>query len=78
MKPNKTVLTLLKVPLSSIEPLKYVRQLRMVLMWLKAGAKGTIEAATGFGKSVLALLVIIKMQKKNPNYTTIIIVPTRP
>ena len=38
---------------------RYIRQLRGCIKWKKAGARNTIEAATGYGKSATALILIV-------------------
>tara|TARA_R110000764_G_scaffold67566_2_gene140461 strand:- start:344 stop:1771 length:1428 start_codon:yes stop_codon:yes gene_type:complete len=72
------VKTLLGVSVNKIDTYKYVRQLRSVIKWIQSGARGTIVAATGFGKSFLGFLAIKKLDKLKPGATTIIIVPTIP
>ena len=69
--------TLLGIPLSKIDKGKYMMQLRAVITWLKRGGKGTIEAATGFGKSIIACLAMKKIVKAKGKASFIIVVPTR-
>ena len=45
--------------------LKYVRQLRAVVKWMKTKGRGTIEAATGVGKTLMALIILVKFFKKD-------------
>jgi len=67
---------MLGVPLSVINKTKYVLQLRAVISWVKAGARGTILLPTATGKSFVALLAIKKMHNRfGTDKTTIIIVP---
>lgn len=68
--------TLLGVPVDKIDVLKYIMQLRCVILWAKARGRGTIVACTGFGKSFIGLLALKKLVKKNPNTTALVIVPT--
>jgi len=68
--------TLLGIPLDKIDVLKYIMQLRCVITWKQAGGKGTIEAATGFGKSIIGCLTIMKMKLANPNTHALVVVPT--
>ena len=70
--------TLLGVSIHKIDKRKYVRQLRSVIKWIQSGARGTIVAATGIGKSYMAFLAIRKLSKLKPGSSTIIIVPTIP
>lgn len=59
-----------------IDKKKLIRQLRGGVKWINNGAKGTFTWATGVGKTFIALILIRKMQKKNPNRTATVIVPT--
>lgn len=43
--------------------------------WIGNGAKGTLECATGFGKTRIALNTIKQSQTKNPNVKVIVVVP---
>lgn len=70
--------TLLGIPLTKMDPLKYLRQLRCVVRWIHAGCRGSIEAATGVGKTWIAYIAIKKMLKKDKSRTTIVVVPTIP
>jgi superfamily II DNA or RNA helicase len=61
--------------------LRYRRQLRAVVRWVKTRGRGTLQMATGFGKSACALLVLAKFFKKdltkmNFKGTVLIVVPT--
>jgi superfamily II DNA or RNA helicase len=71
-------MTLLGIPVSKIDKTKYMKQLRCVVTWIQAGGRGTMECATGFGKSIIACLAIKKMIKRNSNRRFIVVVPTRP
>jgi superfamily II DNA or RNA helicase len=59
---------------------KYVRQLRCVVRWMKnSHARGTIEAATAFGKTTVGMIAIAKMTKMatlKHNNTVLVVVPT--
>ena len=68
--------TLLGIPVGKIDSSKYIMQSRGVIHWKKNGGKGTMECATGFGKSIIACLALAKMLKKNPNLSAMVIVPT--
>ena len=68
--------TLLGIPVSELDTSKYIMQLRGVIHWKKHWGKGTIEWATGVGKSMVAYLAIYAMRKVNPSVKCIIIVPT--
>ena len=68
--------TLLGIPVKKLDYKRYIKQLRCIITWKWHGAKGTIEAATGFGKSILGCLAIMKMVLGNNKRRAIIIVPT--
>lgn len=52
------------------------RQLEAIKKWIKAKGAATIVAATGVGKTYIALQVIKKLITKYPNFRTIVVVPT--
>ena len=52
------------------------RQNLAVSKWIKAGCKGVIVAATGVGKTRMALIAIKSFLSKNPGKTVRVIVPT--
>lgn len=75
--------TMINVPVDKLDTVRYVRQLRSVVRWKHVTkARGTIEAATGFGKSTLGLIIKAKMEKmlKRPPHDckVVIVVPTTP
>lgn len=53
------------------------RQKECLKRWLKAGGRGTLECATGFGKTKTALDLIDAFVTKNPESQTLIVVPTQ-
>ena len=54
---------MLGVPLSKIDKTRYYAQLRAVISWKWSGARNTILACTGLGKTFIAFLTIKKMEK---------------
>ena len=54
------------------------RQNLSVSKWIKAGGRGVVVAATGVGKTMIALIAIKSFLSKNPNKVVKIIVPTEP
>lgn len=54
------------------------RQLQIIKKWKNNKGKGTVVAATGFGKTYLGILSIQAVQEKFPGATTIIVVPRIP
>jgi len=75
--------TMINIPVDKLDTERYVRQLRSVVRWKQVTkARGTLEAATGFGKSTLPLILKAKMEtlKKNLKYDgrMIVVVPTTP
>ena len=56
---------------------KLDRQLQIVDKWVKAGAKGTLEAVTAFGKTYTAILAIKRLHRKYPHAVINVVVPGR-
>lgn len=54
---------------------KLNRQLDLLNDWKEKEGLGTIEATTGFGKTMLAIIAILRMNNSSPSYTTIVVVP---
>lgn len=52
------------------------RQDESVKKWLKSGGHNTIVAATGVGKTVIAIKIITKLRSKYPNMSVLVLVPT--
>ena len=52
------------------------RQIKCIKSWIAAKGKGSIEAATGFGKTRIGLTAIEKLLKKYPQFRILIVVPT--
>ena len=52
------------------------RQQESVRRWIKAKGKGTIEGATGYGKTNCALMAIRALLKKYPQFRILVVVPT--
>jgi len=55
---------------------KLKKQKAIIADWIQAGAKGTVSAVTGFGKSFIGILIIKDMNERHPDRTTMIVVPT--
>lgn len=53
------------------------RQLLALKRWKEFGCRATIVAATGFGKSRMALTAMKKVLDKNPLAKVVLIVPTK-
>lgn len=59
------------------EPIsKEERQAECVEKWIQHKCRGTIEAATGFGKTFVAIKAIKRVLRKYPNFKILVIVPT--
>lgn len=73
------MISFIGIPLEKLDKSKYIRQLREVVTW-KNGfkARSTITACTGFGKSIMAIIAIKKMLKKNEHRRTLIVVHSTP
>lgn len=54
------------------------RQLECSTKWIKAGCKGLVSAATGFGKTRVGILSIKRFLNKNPTGTILVVVPSEP
>lgn len=54
---------------------KLKRQLSIINSWFKNNGIGILEAVTGFGKTMVALIIIYRMLRKNSNSQTIVVVP---
>lgn len=52
------------------------RQKEAINNWIKAKGKASIVAATGVGKTVMALKIIKKLRTKYPNLSVLVVVPT--
>lgn len=52
------------------------RQEICIQKWKKTNGKATIEAGTGFGKTVVGLKIISRLVERKPNLDVIIVVPT--
>jgi superfamily II DNA or RNA helicase len=52
------------------------RQTEIIRNWFASNRVGTVEAATGFGKTRIALRILRKLQKDVENASALIIVPT--
>lgn len=53
------------------------RQEECVIKWVNSKCRGTLIAATGFGKTRVALMCIKRFLDKNPQASVIVIVPTQ-
>ena len=52
------------------------RQEICIQKWKSTNGKATIEAGTGFGKTVVGLKIISRLVERKPNLDVIIVVPT--
>ncbi len=66
---------LLYIPAEKLDKSKYIRQLREIVRWKNAGARGTIIAPTGCGKTIIASIAIAKMVRWYPDYKAVVVVP---
>ncbi len=55
---------------------KLKRQLSIITQWFKSGAKGVVEAVTGFGKTMVAIITIYRLNLKHPEANIIVVVPS--
>lgn len=52
------------------------RQQEAIKCWIKSKGRGSIEAATGFGKTNMGLMSIRALLKKYPQFRILVVVPT--
>lgn len=52
------------------------RQTQALKAWISTGCRGTVLAATGFGKTRLGLRALKWFFKQNPGTTAMVVVPT--
>lgn len=52
------------------------RQKLSVKRWIDSGGHGIIQAVTGYGKTRVAIMTIKAFLKRNPKFSTLIVVPT--
>ena len=55
-----------------------LRQQECITKWIANNKRGTIQAATGFGKTRIGLLAIQRFQNKYPDHKVIVAVPSDP
>lgn len=53
------------------------RQAQAMQAWIKANGRGTIVAATGFGKTTTSCNIISKLRTKYPTMSVLVVVPTQ-
>lgn len=59
-----------------IDQKRFARQQECYNNWVKANCNAVICAAPGFGKTFIAVMCIRHMNKKHPEFKTIVVVPT--
>lgn len=59
-----------------LDPVRKARQDQIINRWIANGYVGTAECATGFGKTIMAMLAIIKVREADPSLTVMVVVPT--
>lgn len=64
--------------IKNIDQDKLKRQLSIITSWFKHNAIGYFTASTGFGKTMVAIIAIHRLNLKYPDATTIVIVPKVP
>jgi superfamily II DNA or RNA helicase len=62
--------------IKNINEEKLKRQLSIISTWFKFNAIGAISAVTGFGKTMVAIIAIYRLNLKYPEATTIVVVPS--
>lgn len=61
--------------MDTLNPVKLSKQKELVHTWLQHQCRGTVVAPTGFGKSLVAVLIISMMNERHPERTTLVVVP---
>ena len=61
--------------METLNPVKLSKQKELVGTWLQHQCRGTVVAPTGFGKSLIAILIIRLMNERHPDRTTLVVVP---
>lgn len=62
--------------ITKIDEDKLKRQLSIISSWFKNNGIGVLEAVTGFGKTMVAIITIYRLTRKFPNAVTIVVVPS--
>jgi superfamily II DNA or RNA helicase len=62
--------------MKKLNPEKLKEQQAFFELWKSSGAKGTLVAVTGFGKTTVGLITIKDMNSRHPKRTTHVVVPT--
>ena len=60
-----------------LEPTRKAKQDELIRAWAKAKGVGTLQCATGFGKTIMALLLILAYRKSRPSSRVQVVVPSR-
>jgi len=69
---------LLNTDISSFDMSRYIKQLRSIIYWKRKKGRATVNFSGGVGKTLIGIITIKKMQKKNYTRTAIVVVPTTP
>lgn len=59
-----------------LDPVREARQRKIIRAWFNAGMIGTAECATGFGKTIMAILAIREVRSVYPEFSVMVVVPT--
>ena len=59
-----------------VDPIRLKKQQEICSAWIQAGARGTLQAVTGFGKTNVGMLLMESQNARHPDRTTKVVVPT--
>ena len=69
---------LLGIDMTGFDMSRYVKQLRGIVKWKKNRGRGLLNFNVGSGKTLCGVIAHKKMQQKDKNRSTIVVVPTQP
>lgn len=69
---------LLDYDISSFDFSRYYKQLKSVAIWKANKGQAALSISGGIGKTLIGIIAIKKMQKRDPSRTAIVVVPTEP
>jgi len=69
---------LLNIDMTEFDMSRYVKQLRGIVKWKRNKGRGLLNFNVGSGKTLCGIIAHKKMQQKDKNRSTIVVVPTQP
>lgn len=68
---------MMKINRKKLEPSRLLRQEEIMQKWKDNNFRGTVEAVTGFGKTMIGLMLIDEMLDKYPDKKILVVVPSK-